>query len=100
MRAWYILLILAAACDGPPPVKNAHGERIKSVELLEEFASSSDPREVSFRGAISGLGFASCEFTRHQARAALAHAERETTGHHAHASAQPLGLRPSIAENK
>jgi len=56
--------------------------------------------EVSFRGAISGLGFASCEFTRHQARAALAHAERETTGHHAHASAQPLGLRPSIAENK
>lgn len=56
--------------------------------------------DVSFRGAISGLGFASCEFTRHQARASLVRAERETSGHHAHASAEPLKLRPSIAENK
>jgi hypothetical protein len=50
--------------------------------------------ETSFRGSVSGLGFASCEFTRHQARASLAHAERETHGHHA--GSQPLGLRPSI----
>jgi hypothetical protein len=54
--------------------------------------------ETSFRGAISGLGFASCEFTRHQARASLAHAEHETRTRHA--TTQPLGLRPSIAENK
>jgi hypothetical protein len=55
--------------------------------------------ETSFRGSISGLGFASCEFTRHQARASLSHATSES--HAQHATAQPLGLRPSItAENK
>lgn len=54
--------------------------------------------ESSFRGSISGLSFASCEFTRHQARAALSHGEHETHGHHP--TSQPLGLRPSIAENK
>jgi hypothetical protein len=54
--------------------------------------------EASFRGSISGIGFASCEFTRHQARASLVHAETEAHAHHA--KAQPLGLRPSIAENK
>ena len=56
--------------------------------------------EVSFRGSVSGLGFASCEFTRHQASASLARAEGETSGHRAHASAEPLKLRPSLAENK
>lgn len=56
--------------------------------------------DVSFRGSVSGLGFAACEFTRHQARASLAHAEHEAQAHH-HPAAQPLGLRPSItAENK
>ena len=54
--------------------------------------------DTSFRGSISGLGFASCEFTKHQARAALAHAEHETHEHRP--ASQPLGLRPSIAENK
>lgn len=44
----------------------------------------------SFRGSISGLGFAYCEFTRH-------HGRRPTVAHAAH---QPLGLRPSVtAEN-
>lgn len=55
--------------------------------------------ETSFRGSISGLGFASCEFTRHEAHAALSHAME----HHAHhrPASQPLGLRPSItADNK
>lgn len=43
----------------------------------------------SFRGSISGLGFAYCEFTRHHGRPTVAHA--------AH---RPLGLRPSVtAEN-
>jgi hypothetical protein len=42
----------------------------------------------SFRGSISGLGFAYCEFNRHNGRATVAY------------STQPLGLRPSLtAEN-
>jgi len=42
----------------------------------------------SFRGSISGLGFASCDFNRHNGRASVAH------------SAQQLSLRPSLtAEN-
>jgi len=98
--------------QGSGPVRYAHLPagtlRVKGESVcaslrglpMEPCFSLEKLSEVSFRGAISGLGFASCEFTRHQARAALAHAERETTGRHAHASAQPLGLRPSIAENK
>jgi hypothetical protein len=46
----------------------------------------------SFRGSVSGLGFAYCEFTRHHGRSGVAHAS--TNSH------QPLGLRPSVtAEN-
>ena len=46
--------------------------------------------DTSFRGSISGLGFASCEFTRHGAQTILAHSvHRSNTG-------QPLGLRPSF----
>ena len=45
--------------------------------------------EQSFRGAISGLGFAYCEFTRRTVRAS---ASSEDGG-------QPLGLRPSLAAN-
>lgn len=41
----------------------------------------------SFRGSISGLGFASCEFNRHNGRATVAHSARST---------HPLGLRPSL----
>ena len=43
--------------------------------------------ETSFRGSVSGLGFAYCEFTRNQGRA---HAIRSAHSHH------PLGLRPSF----
>lgn len=47
----------------------------------------------SFRGSISGLGFAYCEFTRHYGRPTVAHASPPERR-------QPLGLRPSItAEN-
>lgn len=42
---------------------------------------------MTFRGSISGLGFAYCEFTRHHARANLAH------------GAEPLGLRPTLSAN-
>jgi hypothetical protein len=45
----------------------------------------------SFRGSISRLGFAYCQFTRHHGRPTVAHASN---------SAEPLGLRPSYtAEN-
>ena len=43
--------------------------------------------DQSFRGAISGLGFASCEFTRRTVRASTPSED----------SGQPLGLRPSIS---
>ena len=45
----------------------------------------------SFRGSISGVGFASCDFNRHNGRASVAHSASNT---------QPLGLCPSLtAEN-
>ena len=43
--------------------------------------------ENTFRGSISGLSFASCEFTRHNGHATVAH------------SSQPLALRPSLTAN-
>ena len=47
--------------------------------------------ENSFRGSISGLGFASCEFTRRNGRATVTRSSHNT---------QPLGLRSSLtAEN-
>jgi hypothetical protein len=61
--------------------------------------------ETSFRGAISGLGFASCSFTRHITRAdageeahpvrSVRHVNASTTGNGA--PSHPLGLRPSLA---
>jgi hypothetical protein len=73
--------------------------------------------ETSFRGAISGLGFASCSFTRHTIRAEAGEEAKPvqvvrrvntsatgnaTTNGSASASANaapshPLGLRPSLA---
>src|SRR5262244_116812 len=44
----------------------------------------------SFRGSVSGLGFAYCDFTRHGARTTVAHSIRPQ-------APQPLGLRPSLA---
>jgi len=46
----------------------------------------------SFRGSISGLGFAYCDFTRHGGRTTVARSEQPHTQ-----TAQPLGLRPTIA---
>ena len=46
----------------------------------------------SFRGAISGLGFAYCDFTRHGGRLKIAERARENN--------RPLALRPSLAEAK
>ena len=44
----------------------------------------------SFRGSISGLGFAYCDFTRH-GRTTVAHTIQRPQ------APQPLGLRPSLA---
>jgi hypothetical protein len=44
----------------------------------------------SFRGSISGLGFAYCDFTRH-GRTTVAHSVQRLQ------APQPLGLRPSLA---
>src|SRR5262245_22874098 len=48
--------------------------------------------ENSFRGAISGLGFAYCEFTRH-GRTPVAHGIRRSGAD----GAQPLGFRSTLA---
>ena len=45
--------------------------------------------DKSFRGSISGLSFASCEFTRRNARANVTHSADNT----------PLRLRPSLTAN-
>lgn len=45
--------------------------------------------DSSFRGAISGLGFASCEFTRRTVRASASPSD----------DGKPLGLRPSLASS-
>lgn len=45
----------------------------------------------SFRGSISGLGFAFCDFTRHGVRTTVAHSVQRPQ------APQPLGLRPSLA---
>ncbi|HKA76308.1 MAG TPA: hypothetical protein VKD19_04295 [Pseudolabrys sp.] len=44
----------------------------------------------TFRGSVSGMGFAYCEFTRHGGRTILAHSIERTH------NPSPLGLRPSF----
>lgn len=45
----------------------------------------------TFRGSVSGMGFAYCEFTRHGGRTILAHSIERPH------NPSPLGLRPSFA---
>ena len=45
--------------------------------------------DTSFRGSVSGLGFAYCDFTRAHMRARVAHRKEH--------DASPLKLRPSLA---
>ncbi len=53
----------------------------------------------SFRGSISGLGFAYCDFTRRQERAqVLQRAERHVDPAERHAG--PMALRPSLAAGR
>jgi hypothetical protein len=50
--------------------------------------------DIAFRGSISGLGFAYCEFTRQRAQTILAHSTRRSN------TAQPLRLRPSLSADQ
>jgi hypothetical protein len=58
--------------------------------LIEPCFSLQRVDNNSFRGSISGLSFAYCEFTRHHGRPAIAHASTR---------AEPLRLRPSLTAN-
>jgi hypothetical protein len=40
----------AFACDPPPPIKTASGERIDGVKFEEKFPLSTDTNEVTFHG--------------------------------------------------
>ena len=48
----------------------------------------------TFRGSVSGLGFAYCEFTRNNGRAAVIQSVQRSEG------SRPLGLKPSLAADK
>ncbi len=53
----------------------------------------------TFRGSVSGLGFAYCDFSRHRGRVTFTRAQGRTTTTEAHA--QPVPLRPTLtAESK
>jgi hypothetical protein len=75
----------------PPGTLKVKGEAVcASVRglPLEPCFNLQRTSEASFRGSISGLGFASCEFTRHQSRTIVTQSAQN--------SHQPLGLRPSF----
>jgi len=82
----------------PPNTLQVRGEAVcASMKglLIQPCFNLERTSDVSFRGSISGLGFAYCEFTRHGGRTLVAHSL------HRSAAAQPLGLRPSLAaDNK
>jgi len=53
----------------------------------------------SFRGAISGFGFAYCEFTRHHGRPAVARTATNNSGSNSNSN-EPLGLRLSVTAER
>lgn len=74
----------------PPGTLKVKGEAVcASVRglPLEPCFNLERTSEATFRGSISGLRFASCDFTRHNARVQLTHSAQNS----------PLGLRPSFA---
>jgi hypothetical protein len=82
----------------PPNTLQVKGEAVCASMrglLFQPCFSLERTSDVSFRGSISGLGFAYCEFTRHAGRTLVAHSV------HRSGAGQPLGLRPSLtADNK
>jgi len=53
-----------------------------------------------FRGSISGLGFASCEFTRHRGRVNFASSSGGEHQPQQRSSRQSLSLRPTLTADK
>jgi hypothetical protein len=82
----------------PPNTLQVRGESVcASMKglLIQPCFNLERTSDFSFRGSISGLGFAYCEFTRHGGRTLVAHSL------HRSAATQSLGLRPSLtADNK
>ncbi|MBV8792266.1 MAG: hypothetical protein JO205_14485 [Pseudolabrys sp.] len=52
----------------------------------------------AFRGSVSGLGFAYCDFTRHRGRVTFTRAETPQT--HAENRHAPLPLRPTLTADR
>ncbi|MGB8894032.1 MAG: hypothetical protein WA322_27125 [Pseudolabrys sp.] len=75
----------------PANTLQVRGESVcASLRGLQPCFNLERTSDNTFRGSISGLGFASCEFTRHGGRTIVAHSVHRSN------SAQPLGLRPSL----
>jgi len=83
----------------PPGTLHAKGESVcaslRGLPIQPCF-SLQKTSDTSFRGAISGLGFAACEFKRHYGRAEAGHHAPHLIRRSTHGT-QPLGLRPSLA---
>jgi hypothetical protein len=50
MRSFVIAFALLAACEPPPPVKTASGERLESVSVEESFPVNPDVKETRLTG--------------------------------------------------
>ena len=44
------IVLAAVACEPPPPIKSASGERIESISYEERFPLSTESHEVTFHG--------------------------------------------------
>jgi hypothetical protein len=79
--------------NGEAVCASVRGVPIHPCFNLEQIGSE------SFRGSISGLGFAYCDFTRRQERAHILHRAEHREGPAEH-RASPLTLRPSLAADR
>jgi len=80
----------------PPNTLQVRGESVCATlrgMLFQPCFNLERTGENTFRGAISGFGFAYCEFTR-QGRTTVAHSLQRSQNSQ---GGQPLSLRPSIA---
>lgn len=78
----------------PPNTLQVRGESVCATlrgMLFQPCFNLERTSDNTFRGSISGLSFAYCEFTRH-GRTTVAHSVNRNSQ-----TGQPLGLRPSIA---
>ena len=82
---------------GPSVCASMRGMFFEPCFYLERTAAN------SFRGTVSGLGFAYCDFTRHGGRPQIASDEQplslEAKPHVAHRHVRPITLRPALTAN-